>query len=157
MLGLMATSSKRAYAIPKSVAPGAPAPAAVHCWSMPPQETPKHSSGSVSGSWCAEGYIWALWASLAGMGFDSKCDFTPSAVVLELLLCPWTWAISSELLQPWRSCCPSPDHLAGASLPLDMGYLLTVTSAPSSWRGVFPHQEVDNWDIQGQGDLLTFL
>ena len=31
MVGLMATSSKRAYAIPRSTAPRAPAPAAVHC------------------------------------------------------------------------------------------------------------------------------
>ena len=29
--GLMATSSKRAYAIPRSAAPGAPVPAAAHC------------------------------------------------------------------------------------------------------------------------------
>ena len=46
MGGLMVTSSKRAYAIPKSAAPRAPA--AVHCWSVPAQETPKHSSVSVS-------------------------------------------------------------------------------------------------------------
>ena len=46
--GLMVTSSKRAYAIPRSAAPRAPAPAAVHCWPVPPQETPKHSSVSVS-------------------------------------------------------------------------------------------------------------
>ena len=31
MVGLMATSSKRAYAIPRSAAPRAPVPAAVHC------------------------------------------------------------------------------------------------------------------------------
>ena len=31
MVGLMTTSSKRAYAIPKSAAPRAPDPAAVHC------------------------------------------------------------------------------------------------------------------------------
>ena len=31
MVGLMVTSSKKAYAIPKSAAPGAPVPAAVHC------------------------------------------------------------------------------------------------------------------------------
>ena len=31
MVGLMATSSNRAYAIPRSTAPRAPAPAAVHC------------------------------------------------------------------------------------------------------------------------------
>ena len=47
-VGLMATSSKRAYAIPMSVAPKAPAPVAVYCWPVPPQETLKHSSGSAS-------------------------------------------------------------------------------------------------------------
>ena len=31
VVGLMATSSKRAYAIPRSVLPRAPAPAALHC------------------------------------------------------------------------------------------------------------------------------
>ena len=31
MVGLMVTSSKTAYAIPRSTAPRAPAPAAVHC------------------------------------------------------------------------------------------------------------------------------
>ena len=39
--GLMATSSKRAYATPRSTAPGAPAP-------VPPQETLKHRSVSVT-------------------------------------------------------------------------------------------------------------
>ena len=48
VVGLMATSSKRAYAIPRSTAHRAPAPAAVHCWPVPPQETVKHSSVSVS-------------------------------------------------------------------------------------------------------------
>ena len=31
-------------------------------------------------------FVWALRASLVGMGFDSKCDFTPSAILLGLLL-----------------------------------------------------------------------
>ena len=48
MVGLMATSSKRAYAIPRSTAPRAPAPVAGPCWPVPLQETLKHSSGSVS-------------------------------------------------------------------------------------------------------------
>ena len=59
MVGLMATSSKRAYVIPKSAAPRTSAPAAVQCW-------PRTSSGDtqtqfclslcvVSGSWCAQG------------------------------------------------------------------------------------------------------
>ena len=50
MVGLMATSSKRAYAIPKSAAPRVPVPVEVHCWPGPPQEMLKHSSVSVSGS-----------------------------------------------------------------------------------------------------------
>ena len=48
MVGLMATSSKRAYAIPRSAEPRAPAPLAGHCWFILPQETLIHSSGSVS-------------------------------------------------------------------------------------------------------------
>ena len=39
-------------------------------------------------------FVWALWASLAGMGFDSKCDFTLHIILLGLLLCPWRWGIS---------------------------------------------------------------
>ena len=47
-VGLIVTSSKRAYAISTSAAPRAPAPAAVHCWPVLPQETLKHSSVLVS-------------------------------------------------------------------------------------------------------------
>ena len=32
--------------------------------------------------WCAQGFVWALWASLAGMGFDSKHDFAPPTILL---------------------------------------------------------------------------
>ena len=46
----------------------------------------------VSGSWCAR-FIWALWASLAGMGFDSKWNFAPSSILLGLILCHWMWGI----------------------------------------------------------------
>ena len=48
MVGLMAPSSKRTYAIPRSAAPRAPAPMAGHCWPVTTQEILKHSSGSVS-------------------------------------------------------------------------------------------------------------
>ena len=55
MVGLMATSSYRSYAIPRPTAPRAPAPAAVHCSPIRPQEALKHSSVLVSvlvsGSW----------------------------------------------------------------------------------------------------------
>ena len=48
MVGLMATFPKRAYAIPRFTASRASATAAGHCLPTPPQETLKHSSGSVS-------------------------------------------------------------------------------------------------------------
>ena len=44
-------------------------------------------------SCCAQGFVWALWASLVGMGFVSECNFTPLTILLGLLLCPWTWGI----------------------------------------------------------------
>ena len=43
--------------------------------------------GLVSGSWCTQGFVWALQVSLQGIGFDSKCDFTPPTFLLGLL-CP---------------------------------------------------------------------
>ena len=58
MLDLMVTSSKRAYAIPKSAAPRAPFPVAVHCWTISPQKTLKHSSLSlcgIPGPWSTQG------------------------------------------------------------------------------------------------------
>ena len=41
-------------------------------------------------------FVWALWASLASMGFDSKCNVTPPTILLGLLLCPWTWGKDVE-------------------------------------------------------------
>ena len=110
MVGLMATSSKRAYAIPKSAAP-------CHTQFCVPEPLPlrqstadsylhrRHSntvlSQSLWGLWVLvlTRYVWALWASLAGMGFDSECDFTPPPILLGLPLCPWMWGISSKSLQ----------------------------------------------------------
>ena len=77
-------------------APRAPAPAAGHCWLAPPQKTQTQvwlRLCKVSGSWCAQGFVWALRASLAGMGFDTKRDFFPSNILLGLLFCPWMWGI----------------------------------------------------------------
>ena len=44
-------------------------------------------------------FDWALWASLAGTRFESKCEFAPPTILLRLLLCPWMWGIFSQLLQ----------------------------------------------------------
>ena len=58
MVGLMATSSYRSDATPRPTAPRAPAPAAVHCSPVRPQDALKHSSVlvsvGVSGSWCTK-------------------------------------------------------------------------------------------------------
>ena len=48
IVGLMVTSSKRAYAITRFTAMRAPAPTAVHCWPVLLQETLKYSFVSVS-------------------------------------------------------------------------------------------------------------
>ena len=50
-----------------------------HCWPIPLQGTLKHSKAGLAQSlWgllVPTGFVWSLWASLAGMGFDSKCNF----------------------------------------------------------------------------------
>ena len=77
-LRLKAFSSKSAYAIPISAAPRALAPAAIHCWPIPPQETLKHCSVSVSvGSLGPGAHKVCLRPLHLCMKFDSKHDFTP--------------------------------------------------------------------------------
>lgn len=97
VVGLMVTPlSKRTYATHSTSSvccSQSPCPQAGHCWPVPQQETLKLNGRSssvscgVSGSCCAQCFLWALRASLAGMGFDWKCDFTPPTVLLGLLLC----------------------------------------------------------------------
>ena len=94
--------NKRAYVIPRSAAPRAPA-----LW----QSTAdlylcrRHSDTVLAQSlwhlWVLMGtrFVWALWTSLAGKGFDSKCDFAPPTIFLGLLLCPWMWGISFGKIQ----------------------------------------------------------
>ena len=102
IVGLMVTSSKRTYAI---VTPRAPVTVADHCWPVPPQEALKHSSvPSLCSPWVFvhTKFVWALWASLAGM---------------ELIL-----SINSP---PYCLARASP-------LPLDVGYLHTAGPAKCS-------------------------
>ena len=94
--GLMVTSSKKAYAIPRSVAPRASAPEAGHCWPIPPLETFKHSSVSVSMGSLSPGVHKVCLSRLGvsgGYEFDSKGYFAPPTILLELLLCPWMWGV----------------------------------------------------------------
>ena len=66
-------------------------------------------------------YVWALWASLVGMGFDSKCFFPPPTILLGLLLCPWMWGISSKSLQQQAAATPVPTILLGLLCPWTWG------------------------------------
>jgi len=102
MVGVMVTSFKRTYA--RTVVFNAPDPTGCHCRPTHLPEASGHSQASLAqslvgslllspGSWWAQGFVWALWASLAMMGFDSKRDFAPPTVLLGLLLCPWMWRI----------------------------------------------------------------
>ena len=50
MVGLMVTSSKRAYATSRSAAPRPPDPAAGHLWPVPPQEILKPSKAGLAQS-----------------------------------------------------------------------------------------------------------
>ena len=100
VMELMVTSSKRVYSIPRSPAPRTPAPASVHCCPVPPPETLKHSSASVSVGSLGPGVHKVCLSPLSvsgGYGFDSKCDFAPANILLGLLPYPWTWGMSSKL------------------------------------------------------------
>ena len=137
----MAISSKRAYATPRSAAPWAPAPAAVHRCPWPPPETLKHSvPQSLWGLWVLvhTRFVWALWASLIGMGFDSKCDFAPPTIFLGLLLCPWTWGNSSQSLQHCVAAHPVPTVLLRrCGLP--------QVSQACHWKGLYMVHHLTQW------------
>ena len=96
IVGLMATSSKRVYAILGSVHPE-PLPlrqSTADCPSTGDTQTQFWLSlCGVSGSWCIQ-VLFEPIESLEDMGFNSKRDFTPSTILLGLLLCPWMWGIS---------------------------------------------------------------
>ena len=73
------------------------------------------------------------------MGFDSKHEFAPPTILLGLLLCPWMWGISSQLLQCLLSYWGFSDlgcgylHIASlVKCTLDMGYLFTAAPVPCS-------------------------
>ena len=96
----------------------------------PPYLYRRHSnpvlSQSLWGLWvlvCTR-FVWALRVSLVGMGFDSKHDFTPPIILMGLLLCPWVWVISSELLQCHTDATLAPTVLLGFLWPWMWGISL---------------------------------
>ena len=119
--GLLVTSSKRAYAIHRSTAPRASS--LLQQSTADPYLLRRHPNIVLSqflwGLWvlvCTRS-VWALWASLMCMGFDSKHDFVSPTILLVLLLCPWTWDMSSKLLQHDIVAAPAPTILLGLLCP----------------------------------------
>ena len=95
MVGLMATSSKRTYAIST---PRAPVPVVDHCRPVPPLETLKHSYVSVSVGSLSPGAHKICLSPLSVSGRNGiwfKHKFTPPTILLWLLLCLCMWGISS--------------------------------------------------------------
>ena len=85
MVGLRATSSKRAYATPRTATPRAPAPAAGHCWPIPPQEMRKHSK--------------ACLVSFCGVSWSHTVLFEPSE-------CLWqVWSLILNTISPLLPSC----------------------------------------------------
>ena len=100
VVGLMGTSSKRAYAtgcVTQICCMQSPClcdrPLLTCTFTGDTQAQVWLSLCGVSGSWYAQGFVWALQASLVGMEFDSKCGFATPTILLGLLICPWTWGI----------------------------------------------------------------
>ena len=113
MVGLMAASSKRAYATPRSTAPRAPAPVAVHWWPVPLQETLKHNSVSVSVGSLGLGAHSVCLSPLSVSGKYGAWFYTlfhPSNHLAGASLCPWTCGISSKLLQHRTAAAPVALH-----------------------------------------------
>ena len=86
--GVMAISSKRAYITPRSTESRAPAPVAGHCWSVPPQETLKPRSGSVSAG--------SLGPGAQGLFEPPKCLWWVWGLILNAIspLLPPCWGFS---------------------------------------------------------------
>ena len=89
LVGLMETSSKKAYATPRSAAPRVPAPVAGHCLPVSLQETLKHSKAGLAQS------LWGLWFLV--------CKFPSNSQLLNLRV----------LQVSHLSCCaPTNTHTA---------------------------------------------
>ena len=89
LVGLMETSSKKAYTTPRSAAPRVPAPVAGHCLPVSLQETLKHSKAGLAQS------LWGLWFLV--------CKFPSNSQLLNLRV----------LQVSHLSCCaPTNTHTA---------------------------------------------
>ena len=115
--------------------------------------------------------LWGLWVLVHkvclsplsvsdGNGVYSKCEFTPSTVLLGLLLCPWMWCISSHLLQCCTAATPVPTVLLGLlwllgrkvmtnldSILKSRDITLPTNKGPSSQGHGFSNGHVWMWEL----------
>ena len=130
MVGLMATSSKRAYAIPRSAAPRTPAPAAGHCWPVPPQDW--LSFCGVFGSWCTQGLF-----------EPSKCLWWEWSLILNVTspILPSCWGFLFALgygIPFFGGIQHSPVHGCSAA-SCNFGVLLGEGECTSFYSAIFLH------------------
>ena len=103
LVGLLATSSQSS-AVSRSAAPRAPVPAAGH---IPPQETLRHSSGSVSVGWAC---VLCPFPDL-GSSDDQvlgECAVQGGPCVLITSPVPASWFPRCATRTPSQMCCMSP-------------------------------------------------
>ena len=141
MVGLMATSSKMAYAIPRSAALRGPATAVGHYRAVPPEETLKQfwlCLCGVSGSWCTQGLFessecsWWVWGlilneispllpSCSGFSFALEHGVSPQShssatqPLLQHLPSWWDFSVLGSGVSP-QSCSSTtqpPLYLSG--------------------------------------------
>ena len=138
IVGLMVTCSKETYDIPRSTAPRAPDPAAVHCWPVPPQETLKHSSVSVSVGSLGPGAYKVCLSPLSisgGYGVWFQTWFCPSYHLTEASPLPLDVGFLLKVTPVPCSHHSIAYHFSGASLPLDVGYIcLCIHLRPPRWH-----------------------
>ena len=110
---------QRAYAIPRSTAPGAPASqqstADTYLLRTHPNTILSVSVGSLGPG--AHKVCLSPLSFSGGIGFDSKHNFAPPTILLGLHFCPSMWDISSKLLQHRAATAPASTVLLGLLCP----------------------------------------
>ena len=114
IVGLMATSSKRAYTISRSHAPRAPASG--HYWPVPLQETLRHSSGSLSVGWACI-LCPSQDPSNSGDHVLGECTLPGRPCVLITYLAPAAQFPGCTARAPSQMCCVSSGELISSCNP----------------------------------------
>ena len=131
--GLLAVSSKRAYAIPRSAGPRASVPAASHCWSVPPEEKLSHSSGS--GLWVGHVFC-ALPRSEQLRQPGAWQVHCPSGPASQSPPVPAARFPRCTVRAPSQVCCMSPleSSSLSAALLVDVNHSGSQEDMVSSWE-----------------------